>query len=204
MAQCLAFREVFENLPPEYDTEFINNEMRIKDEYLRTIAVRYCDRAIHEDNMSNIRLYRNMICRELTAKGKFLPNPVLYFGMMKYGLANLLKMRQAGILMGCGTDGGVPFDYFGTLWRELEMLHRAGFTLPEVLKCATVNGAKIIGMEGKVGVLAPGAFADVVVLSDNPLERVEAYREPSLVFKGGKLLHTRAELIRDRNLIRFP
>lgn len=202
VAQCLGFDEVFDALPAEYNTEFIVNEMRIKREYLRTIARNYCEAAIHDDNMANIRLYRNMNCNELTRGSKFLPNPVLYFGMMKYGLANITKMRQAGILIGCGTDAGVPFDYFGTLWREMEMLHRAGFTRQEVLRCATLNNAKIIGMEGRVGVLEPGAFADAVALKDNPFEKIEAYREPSLVFKGGKLLHTRATLTRDRNLIR--
>ena len=202
VAQCLGFDEVFDALPAEYNTEFIVNEMRIKREYLRTIARNYCEGAIHDDNMANIRLYRNMNCNELTRGSKFLPNPVLYFGMMKYGLANISKMRQAGILIGCGTDAGVPFDYFGTLWREMEMLHRAGFTRQEVLRCATLNNAKIIGMEGRVGVLEPGAFADAVALKDNPFERIEAYREPSLVFKGGKLLHTRATLTRERNFIR--
>jgi len=202
VAQCLAFQEVFGDLPAEYDTEFIRNEMRIKSEYLRFTAGNYCDNAIHTDNIANISLYRNMNCRELTGRGKFLPNPVLYFGMMKYGLANIRKMREAGVLIGCGTDAGVPFDYFGTLWMEMEMLHRAGFTHQEVLRCATVNNAKIIGMEGRVGILEPGAFADMAVLRDNPYEKIETYREPRLVFKGGRLMHARAALNRDRNTIR--
>jgi imidazolonepropionase-like amidohydrolase len=203
VAQCLAFNEVFDAIPDEYNTDFIRNEMRIKYEYLRTIASQYCEEAIHADNMRHLNLYRSMNCRDLTANKIFLPNPILYFGMMKYGLANLLKMRQAGITIGCGTDAGVPYDYFGTLWREMEMLHRAGFTKQEVLRYATVNGAKILGMEGRIGVLEPGAFADAVVLRDNPFERIEAYREPSLVFKGGKLLHARANLSRERNVLRF-
>jgi len=202
VASCLGFDEVFDTLPPEYNTEFIVNEMRLKREYLSTIAVNYCERAIHEDNMANIRFYRSMNCPELTRNGRFIPNPVLYFGMMMYGLANIRKMRQAGVLIGCGTDAGVPFDYFGTLWREMEMLHRAGFTRQEVLRCATVNNAKIVGMEGRVGALEPGTFADAVVLKDNPFEKIEAYREPRLVFKGGKLMHTRAALVRDRNTLR--
>ncbi len=203
VAQCLAFNEVFNEIPEEYNTEFIHNEMRIKYEYLRTTAVQYCEEAIHTDNMQHLNLYRAMNCRELISRRIFLPNPVLYFGMMKYGLANLLKMRQAGITIGCGTDAGVPYDYFGTLWREMEMLHRAGFSKQEVLRCATVNNAKILGMEGRLGVLEAGAYADAVVLRDNPFDRIEAYREPSLVFKGGKLLHARANMVRERNTLRF-
>ncbi|MCX7678663.1 MAG: amidohydrolase family protein, partial [Spirochaetes bacterium] len=126
VAQCLAFNEVFDEIPDEYNTEFIRNEMRIKYEYLRTIAGQYCEEEIHADNMQRIRFFRRMNCRDLLQRKIFLPNPVLYFGMMKYGLANLLRMKQAGITIGCGTDAGVPYDYFGTLWREMEMLHRAG------------------------------------------------------------------------------
>lgn len=203
VAQCLAFNEVFNEIPEEYTTEFIRNEMRIKYEYLRSGASQYCEDEIHTDNMRHLHFYRTMNCRDLTDRKIFLPNPILYFGMMKYGLTNLLKIRQAGITIGCGTDAGVPFDYFGTLWREMEMLHRAGFSKQEVLRCATVNNAKILGMEGRIGVLEPGAFADAVVLRDNPFERIEAYREPSLVFKGGKLLHARANLSRERNVLRF-
>lgn len=203
VAQCLAFDEAYNEIPEEYNTEFIRNEMRIKYEYLRTTASQYCEEAIHTENMRHLNLYRAMNCRDLVSRRIFLANPLLYFSMMKYGLANLLKMRQAGITIGCGTDAGIPFDYFGTLWREMEMLYRAGFTKQEVLRCATVNNAKIIGMEGRLGVLETGAYADAVVLRDNPLEKIEAYREPSLVFKGGKLLHARASLLRERNLLRF-
>lgn len=203
VAQCLAFKEAFDEIPEQYNTEFIQKEMRIKYEYLNTIASRYCEEAIHADNIQHIALYRRMNCRDLVRRGIFLPNPMLYFGMMKYGLANLLKIKQAGITIGCGTDAGVPYDYFGTLWREMEMLNRAGFSLQEVLRCATVNNAKILGMEGRIGTLQPGAFADAVILAKNPYENIEAYREPLLVFKGGKLLHAAVNLQRRRNTLVF-
>ncbi|MCX7679249.1 MAG: amidohydrolase family protein, partial [Spirochaetes bacterium] len=69
--------------------------------------------------------------------------------------------------------------------------------------CATVNNAKILKMEGLIGTLQPGAHADAVVLRDNPYEKIEAYREPLLVFKEGKLLYSKISLQRYGNSFTF-
>jgi imidazolonepropionase-like amidohydrolase len=96
-------------------------------------------------------------------------------------------MKEAGIVIGCGTDAGVPYVYHGMLWREMEMLQRIGFSNQEVLRCATINNAKILRMEEKIGTIDAGKFADMVVLTENPLAVIETCRTPQMVIKGGRI-----------------
>lgn len=60
-----------------------------------------------------------------------------------------------------------------------------------VLRQATVNPAKMLKKEGKLGVIAPGAIADMIVLEKNPLEDITVLDRPELylkaVVKEGKL-----------------
>ena len=96
-------------------------------------------------------------------------------------------MKQAGVNIGCGTDSGVPFIYHGSLWREMEMLGRIGFSNKEVLQCATINNARILRMEDIIGTIEKGKFADMVVLKENPLNKIEACRTPQIVIKEGRI-----------------
>lgn len=62
---------------------------------------------------------------------------------------------------------------------------------PTILRQATTNPAKMLRKEGKLGVIAKGAIADILVLEKNPLEDVTVLDRPELylnaVFKEGKL-----------------
>jgi imidazolonepropionase-like amidohydrolase len=98
-----------------------------------------------------------------------------------------LKMKQAGIVIGCGTDSGVPLIYHGVLWREMEMLGRIGLSNKEVLQCATINNARIIRMADKIGKIEKGKFADMVALKENPLIKIEACRVSQIVIKEGRI-----------------
>jgi imidazolonepropionase-like amidohydrolase len=57
----------------------------------------------------------------------------------------------------------------------------------EVLRMATLNGARLVGIERDVGSLAIGKLADVVVLNGNPLQRIENTVDIAYVMKGGHL-----------------
>jgi imidazolonepropionase-like amidohydrolase len=96
-------------------------------------------------------------------------------------------MKEAGIVIGCGTDAGIPLVYHGMLWREMEMLTRIGFSNQEALRCATINNAKILRMEDKIGTIDKGKLADMVVLKENPFAVIEACRTPQMVIKGGRI-----------------
>ncbi len=72
-----------------------------------------------------------------------------------------------------GDDAGFIYQIYGFgLIHELELLEEAGFHPLEVLKMATANGAKMIGMEDKLGRVRQGFIADLLVVNGNPVENL--------------------------------
>ena len=55
------------------------------------------------------------------------------------------------------------------------------------LQSATLVNARLLRMEGKVGTLAPGAFADVLAVRGDPTKDVRVLERPILVVKGGEV-----------------
>ena len=60
-----------------------------------------------------------------------------------------------------------------TYIREIELQHEAGFHPTDVIKHATTNNAKIIGMDGKLGRVRAGYLADLILVDGNPLENLK-------------------------------
>ncbi|GAB6095851.1 hypothetical protein JCM14469_21040 [Desulfatiferula olefinivorans] len=112
-------------------------------------------------------------------------NPDIYYNMVINGQKNLRKMKEAGVLIGCGIDAGMPFNYFGGIYREYECFSRVGFTPMEILRCATINNALILRMEDSIGSLDTGKYADMVVYDGNPLSDIRVLRCPSLFSNRG-------------------
>jgi imidazolonepropionase-like amidohydrolase len=187
IAQLLAAEEAYSELPLRYRTDFIAGEMAVRRRYLNSCTAFDVEPSIHQANMEALTLFQKYGCANLYRRGKFMARPDLYFNILLQGPGNLLKMKQAGVLIGCGTDSGVPYLYHGTLGREMEMLVRIGLTHAEALRCATVNNARILRLADKIGTIENGKFADMVVLKSNPLENIEACREPDLVIKAGRI-----------------
>ncbi len=187
VVQTMAAPEAYDELPRKFRTDFIEREMAARRDFFNLKLDEYIEPAIHKSGIAHLENYKKYGCENLYQKNKYMANPDLYFNIMLAGPKNLLAMKDAGIVIGCGTDAGVPLTYHGTLWREMEMLKRIGFSNAEVLRCATFNNAKIIGMVDKIGTIDSGKFADLVVLKENPLKKIEACRQPSLVIKDGKI-----------------
>ena len=86
-----------------------------------------------------------------------------------------------------GTDptgfGGVIAG-FGN-WRELRLLNEAGFSAVEVIRIATLNGARFLGREDHIGSIAPGKQADLVVIRGNPVVKMTDMENVELVFRRG-------------------
>jgi imidazolonepropionase-like amidohydrolase len=83
------------------------------------------------------------------------------------GLASLEIFRAAGVPMGYGTD------LLGEMHRHQSrefLIRREVLPAPEIVASATSTAAKIIGMEGRLGIVAPGALADLIVVEGNPLD----------------------------------
>jgi len=187
IAQMLAAPEAFDKIPEEYRNDFIDRELSIRRQFLASSPDRYIDPAIHKKNVEALQYYREYGCDNLYKNGKFMAKPDLYFHVLLRGPKNLLKMKEAGIVIGCGTDAGIPYVYHGTLWREMEMLGRIGFSNQEVLRCATINNARILRREDMIGTIDKGKLADMVVLTANPFVSLETCRNPRMVIKGGQI-----------------
>ena len=105
----------------------------------------------------------------------------------------LKKMMQwermfvaAGGLLGAGSDpwGTGYLPGFGDL-RNYEMLVEAGFTPEQAIQIMTLNGARILGEDARVGSIAPGKLADLVVVKGDPLRRPAEIYNVVTVFKDG-------------------
>jgi len=94
---------------------------------------------------------------------------------------------RAGGLLLAGTDptgyGGVVAGYANA--RELELLVEAGLTPLEAIQVGTLNGARYLGRADRIGSIAVGKQADLVVLDGDPSARIEDIRKVSMVFKEG-------------------
>lgn len=93
----------------------------------------------------------------------------------------------AGGLLIAGPD---PTGNGGTLpgfgdQREIELLVEAGFTPVEAIKIATWNGALYMGKQDRIGSLAPGKNADLVVVKGNPAANINDVENVEVVFKDG-------------------
>jgi len=187
IAQMHAAEEAFEIVPELYRNSFVYNELSIRRQMLNSSPDDYVEPVIHKKNIEALQYYQKYGCGNLYKKGKFLARPDLYFNILLNGPQNLLRMKEAGVVIGCGTDAGIPLVYHGMLWKEMEMLTRIGFSNQEALRCATINNAKILRMEDKIGAIDQGKLADMVVLKENPFTVIETCRAPQMVIKGGRI-----------------
>lgn len=105
------------------------------------------------------------------------------------------RVAAAGGRIVMGTDA--PIVPPGLSYHaEMEALVRYGRMSPtDVLRAATSEAAAALGYEGRLGVVAPGALADLVILDGNPLEDIRATRRVRSVIQGGRV-HDAEDLLR--------
>ena len=105
----------------------------------------------------------------------------------------LLRMMQwerlfvaAGGLLGAGSDPwGTGFMPGSGNLRNYELLIEAGFTPSAAVQIMTLNGARILGEQERIGSIEPGKNADLVVLRGNLAANASAIRNVTIVFRGG-------------------
>lgn len=93
------------------------------------------------------------------------------------------KQIAAGVPMAVGSDVG-PFPH-GTQAREFVLMVKFGMAPLAVLQADLLNGAKLLGWDGQIGVLEPGYLADVIAVSGDPVQDISALQNVSFVMKGG-------------------
>ena len=93
------------------------------------------------------------------------------------------KAYKAGVKIAFGTDSGVSAH--GDNWQEFILMTTAGMSNKDALKSATIETAKLLGVEDKLGQIKPGMLADIIAFEDNPLEDISIVRNVGFVMKNG-------------------
>jgi hypothetical protein len=107
-------------------------------------------------------------------------------------MAALRDFENRGGLIGAGDDAGFIYQMYGFgLIRELELHQEAGFQPLIVIQHATVNNARILGQEGRLGRVRAGYLADLLVVNGNPLENLKVLYPTGVDdIRDGKMVHT--------------
>ena len=106
------------------------------------------------------------------------------------------KFFDAGGTLTLGTDHPSWGDFLsGFFWhRELDNLVRSGIPPADVLKIATINGARALNMGEMLGTIEPGKLADLMIIKGNPLDDIRNTRTVHQVMKAGVLYDSAALL----------
>jgi imidazolonepropionase-like amidohydrolase len=94
---------------------------------------------------------------------------------------------EEGVSIGLGTDQ-FPFeenDGTTATVREAEYYVEAGMTPTGALRSATIDAARLVGMESEIGTIEAGKYADIIAVTSDPTEDISALRDIVFVMKGG-------------------
>jgi imidazolonepropionase-like amidohydrolase len=95
------------------------------------------------------------------------------------------KAMKAGIKIAFGTDmGGIPWTE--PIAQEFNHMVKFGMSPMDAIKAATSKAADLLDMKGELGVIAPGAYADIIAVSGDPLANIDALKNVTFVMKDGK------------------
>ncbi len=113
-------------------------------------------------------------------------------------LANDKRLFDAGVTLGNGTDAGMKGTFHGwAALREMELKVEAGLTPLQAIQVATLNSAKILGVDSQLGSISPSKLADL-----QPDEHITAIHKTARVFLDGREFDPQA-LHRDIQLNRM-
>jgi imidazolonepropionase-like amidohydrolase len=99
---------------------------------------------------------------------------------------SLTKAYKAGVRIVFGTDVG-GFPWTEPIAAEFPRMVEFGMTPMAAIQSATSTAAEMLGMSGQIGVIAPGAYADIVAVPGDPLKDVQELSKVSFVMKDGKV-----------------
>jgi enamidase len=113
--------------------------------------------------------------------------PSVYRALFPKAMALERAFVKAGGVLLAGTDpagsGGVVPGYSDE--RQIELLVEAGFTPVEAISIGTLNGATYLGRDARIGTIAVGKQADLVVAAGAPSRTIADIRRVEIVFKNG-------------------
>jgi imidazolonepropionase-like amidohydrolase len=107
--------------------------------------------------------------------------------LLRKEMAFEVAFARAGGLLVTGTDptghGGLVAGFSNQ--RAIQLLVEAGFTVPEAIRIATLNGAQYLGRNDRIGSIARAKQADLVIVRGDPEQRISSLEDVELVFKKG-------------------
>ena len=120
------------------------------------------------------------------AKVRTSQSAITYKKQLAVAMANLKAVADRGVPVVFGTDSGVRTRFMGYFEHlEMQMMVEAGLSPMQVIVSASKNAAERMELKG-LGTLAPGHWADFIILNANPLEDINNMRQISEVFVGGR------------------
>ncbi len=99
---------------------------------------------------------------------------------------NLKKLVEAGVTIATGTDAGnIGTQHVSSYYDELAAMKGSGMNTWSLLQASTINGAKAVGREKEFGAVKKGMRADLLLLTKNPAEDVQAWQSIDWVINKG-------------------
>ena len=93
------------------------------------------------------------------------------------------KAVLAGVKITFGTDAGVyPHGWNA---KQFKYMVKFGLTPMQAIQAATVNAADLLGWKEKVGSITVGKWADIIAVTNNPIDNVSVLENVQFVMKGG-------------------
>jgi imidazolonepropionase-like amidohydrolase len=89
--------------------------------------------------------------------------------------------HKAGVRLAMGTDSGVPFTRHGNNPDELQHLVAMGLSPQEAIRVATLDGARLLNLQDRIGSLDEGKNADLVVVDGDPMADIAILRAPDRI-----------------------
>jgi len=110
------------------------------------------------------------------------------------GFDNMVKFvglaKKGGAKIVVGSHTWVPYAKLGfAYFREMELLKEAGLSNMEIIVSATMENARFFRVDQRLGSIEKGKLADLLLLSENPLENIVAMRSVKKVMLNGKFLN---------------
>jgi imidazolonepropionase-like amidohydrolase len=99
------------------------------------------------------------------------------------------KAMKAGVKIAFGTDmGGIPWTE--PIAQEFARMVELGMTPMDAIQAATSRASALLEMDGKIGIVAPGAFADIIAVDGDPVGNIKVLENVRFVMKDGKVFKT--------------